>query len=79
MLLDIRQRPEYGLVLAISLLVRVTPLKMATAFSASAWRFIAPKTRRHRRALKNLQQAMPEKSSAEHEAIALGMWINSGA
>jgi len=78
MLLDIRQRLEYGLVLAISLLIRAMPLKMATAFSASAWRYIAPKTRRHRRALKNLQKAMPEKSSAEREAIALGMWDNLG-
>ena len=78
MLLDIRQRLEYGLVLAINLLIRAMPLKMATAFSARAWRFIAPKTRRHRRALKNLQKAMPEKSSEEREAIALGMWDNLG-
>ncbi|MGB7914117.1 MAG: lipid A biosynthesis acyltransferase, partial [Rhodomicrobium sp.] len=78
MLLDIRQRLEYGLVLAISLLVRAMPLKMATAFSARAWRFIAPKTRRHRRALKNLEKAMPEKTQAEREAIALGMWDNLG-
>ncbi len=78
MLLDIRQRLEYGLVLAISLLIRAMPLKMATALSASTWRFIAPKTRRHRRALKNLQKAMPEKTQAEREAIALGMWDNLG-
>ncbi len=78
MLLDIRQRLEYGLVLAISLIIRALPLKMATGFSASAWRFIAPKTRRHRRALKNLQKAMPEKSQSEREAIALGMWDNLG-
>jgi Kdo2-lipid IVA lauroyltransferase/acyltransferase len=78
MLLDIRQRLEYGLVLAISLLVRAMPLKMATSFSAGAWRFFAPKTRRHRRALKNLEKAMPEKTQAEREAIALGMWDNLG-
>jgi KDO2-lipid IV(A) lauroyltransferase len=78
MLLDIRQRLEHGLVLAISLLIRAMPLTMATALSASAWRLIAPKTRRHRRALKNLQKAMPEKTPAEREAIALGMWGNLG-
>ncbi len=78
MLLDIRQRLEYGLVLAISLIIRAMPLKMATGFSASIWRFIAPKTRRHRRAIKNLTKAMPEITSAEREAIALAMWDNLG-
>jgi Kdo2-lipid IVA lauroyltransferase/acyltransferase len=78
MLLDIRQRLEYGLLLAIASFVRAMPLDMATAFSARAWRFIAPKTRRHRRALKNLQKAMPEKTPAEREAIALAMWENLG-
>ncbi len=78
MLLDLRQRLEYVLLRAIILLVRAMPLDMATAFSASAWRFIAPKTRRHRRALRNLAKAMPEKSLAEREAIALAMWDNLG-
>ncbi len=78
MLLDLRQRLEYGLLLAIVLFVRAMPLGMATAVSARAWRFIAPKTRRHRRALKNLEKAMPEKTPAEREAIALAMWDNLG-
>jgi KDO2-lipid IV(A) lauroyltransferase len=78
MLLDLRQRLEYGLLLAVVLLVRAMPLDMATAVSARAWRFIAPKTRRHRRALKNLEKAMPEKTPAEREAIALSMWDNLG-
>ena len=78
MLLDLRQRLEHGLILAISLIIRAMPLQMATGFSAAAWRFIAPKTRRHRRALKNLEKAMPEKTPAEREAIALAMWDNLG-
>ncbi len=78
MLLDLRQRLEYGVVLAIAFLIRAMPLDVATAVSARAWRFIAPKTRRHRRALKNLAKAMPEKSVAEREAIALAMWENLG-
>jgi Kdo2-lipid IVA lauroyltransferase/acyltransferase len=78
MLLDLRQRLEYGLLLAIALLVRTMPLDVATAVSARAWRFIAPRTRRHRRALKNLAKAMPEKSEAEREAIAIAMWENLG-
>jgi KDO2-lipid IV(A) lauroyltransferase len=78
MLLDIRQRLEYALLRAIILLVRAMPLDMATAVSARGWRFIAPRTRRHRRALRNLAKAMPETSPAEREAIALGMWDNLG-
>jgi KDO2-lipid IV(A) lauroyltransferase len=78
MLLDLRQRLEYAVLMAAVLLLRAMPLDMATAVSARAWRFIAPKTRRHRRALKNLEKAMPEKSPAEREAIALGMWDNLG-
>ena len=78
MLLDLRQRLEYGLLLAIVLFVRAMPLGAATAVSARAWRFIAPKTRRHRRALKNLEKAMPEKTPAERQAIALAMWDNLG-
>ena len=54
------------------------PLDVATAMSARVWRFVAPKTRRHRRALKNLEKMMPEKTPEEREAIALGMWDNLG-
>ncbi len=78
MLIDIRQRLEYGLLLVLAALIRAMPLSMATAVSAAAWRFIAPKTRRHRRAMKNLEKAMPEKTHAEREAIALAMWDNLG-
>jgi Kdo2-lipid IVA lauroyltransferase/acyltransferase len=78
MLLDLRYRLEYGLFLAIVLLLQSMPLKMAAGLSARIWCFIAPKTRRHRRALKNLEKAMPEKTPAEREAIALAMWDNLG-
>ncbi len=78
MLLDLRQRLEYGLLLVLVLFLRAMPLDTATAFSARVWRFVAPKTRRHRRALKNLEKAMPEKTPEEREAIALGMWDNLG-
>jgi KDO2-lipid IV(A) lauroyltransferase len=62
MLLDLRHRLEYALLLAIVYLVRVLPLAVATAPTARICRFIAPKTRRHRRALKNLEKAMPGNS-----------------
>jgi Kdo2-lipid IVA lauroyltransferase/acyltransferase len=65
-------------VLALAFFMRAMPLDMATAFSGRVWRYLAPKTRRHRRALKNLQKAMPEKTPQEREAIALAMWENLG-
>ncbi len=78
MLLDLRHRLEYGALLAIALFLRAMPLDMATAVSARAWRLAAPTFRRHRRALKNLEKAMPEKTSAEREAIVMAMWDNLG-
>ncbi len=78
MILDLRQRIEYCFLLAVIVFVRALPLDTATAFSARAWRLIARGTRRHRRALKNLAKAMPEKTEAEREAIALAMWENLG-
>ena len=78
MLLDLRHRLEFVALLAIVSFIRAMPLDVATAVSARAWRLIAPKTRRHRRALKNLEKAMPEKTPAERESIALGMWENLG-
>jgi KDO2-lipid IV(A) lauroyltransferase len=78
MLLDLRHRLEYLVLLTLTLLIRAMPLDVATAVSARAWRFIAPKTRRHRRALRNLAKAMPEKTPSEREAIALAMWENLG-
>jgi len=78
MLLDLRQRLELGVFLAIDLLLHAMPLDVGVALSARVWRFIAPKTRRHTRALRNLAKAMPEKSESEREAIARGMWDNLG-
>jgi KDO2-lipid IV(A) lauroyltransferase len=78
MLLDLRQRLEYGVLLALVLFLRAMSLERAAAFSARVWCLIAPWTRRHRRALKNLEKAMPEKTPAEREAIALAMWDNLG-
>jgi lauroyl/myristoyl acyltransferase len=42
--------------------MRALPLDRATALAARVCRFIAQKTRRHRRALKNLEKPMPVNS-----------------
>ena len=77
-LLKVRQFTEYLLLRAVIAIVRALPLDTATAWSAKVWAFIAPKTRRHRRALANLEKAFPEKSNAERERIAREMWANLG-
>jgi Kdo2-lipid IVA lauroyltransferase/acyltransferase len=77
-LLDLRYRLEYGVLRLIAGLVRAVPLDVAVDVSAKAWRKLAPYDRRHKRALANLAIAFPEKTEAEREAIALGMWENLG-
>ncbi len=40
--------------------------------------FVAPRNRRHQRALANLAIAFPEKTEAERDRIARAMWGNLG-
>ncbi len=42
------------------------------------WRNLAPLNKRHKRALRHLEQAMPGTTPAEREAIVRGMWDNLG-
>ncbi len=76
--LKIRYLAEYVLLRGVIALVRAIPLDTATRWSAKSWAFIAPKTRRHKRALANLAMAFPEKTDDEREAIARAMWANLG-
>jgi Kdo2-lipid IVA lauroyltransferase/acyltransferase len=77
-LLDARYRLEYLALRLIVGLIRLLPLDQAVRVSAFFWRLIAPRLRRHRRALQNLAIAFPEKPLAEREAIANAMWANLG-
>lgn len=77
-LLDLRYRLEYALLRLIIGLVRLLPLDAAVKSSAFMWRLIAPRLRRHKRALENLAIAYPEKTPEEREAIAYAMWANLG-
>ena len=78
MLRDIRYRLEYVALRLLVALVRLMPLDTAGNISAWAWQKIAPRNRRHKRALANLAIAFPQKTPAEREAIALAMWGNLG-
>ena len=77
-LLLLRYRLEYFVLRVIIEFVRLFPLDMAVAISARTWRVLAPRGRRHRRALDNLARAYPEKTPEEREQIALDMWANLG-
>ncbi len=77
-LIDIRFRLEYGLLLLLVGLVRLMPIDTAANISAAVWGTIAPRLRRHKRALANLAIAFPEKTEAQRQAIACAMWRNLG-
>jgi KDO2-lipid IV(A) lauroyltransferase len=62
-------------VAAMRLVGRTGPDRWA---DAAAWvmRHVGPRLRGHKRALEQLALAFPEKSAAERERIAVGMWDN---
>ncbi|WP_158815074.1 lysophospholipid acyltransferase family protein [Methylocapsa sp. S129] len=74
----LRHRVEYIALLALAAVIRALPLERASQWSGAGWRLVAPRLRRHQRALNNLALAFPEKSPAEIRQIALGMWENLG-
>jgi Kdo2-lipid IVA lauroyltransferase/acyltransferase len=75
---DVRYRLEYAGLRLIAAGIRALPLESATRVSAFFWQLIAPRLRRHQRALDNLAIAYPDKSLAERERIARAMWGNLG-
>ena len=74
----LQYRLEYAAFRALAALCRALPLETASRLSGGGWRLVAPRLRRHARALGNLRLAFPEKSEAEREAIAHAMWDNLG-
>ena len=53
-------------------------LERASAFMGWCWQVIAPRTKRHPRALSQLEAAMPELNSEQRQTIARAMWNNLG-
>jgi KDO2-lipid IV(A) lauroyltransferase len=74
----LRHLLEYIAFLIVAKAARALPLEIASRWSGASWRLVAPRLRRHRRAVRNLTLAYPDKSPAEIRAIALGMWENLG-
>jgi len=59
-------------------LISAMPVETASNLMAALWRGVAPRLKRHRRALSHLALAFPEKSEAEREALAREMWGHLG-
>ncbi len=75
---DVKHRVQYGLFRGALALFRLLPLDWAVRLCARVWLVIGPRSRRHARALSNLEKAFPEMCRAEHETIARAMWENMG-
>ena len=69
-----RHSLEYAGFRSAEALFATLPVERASALSGAAWRLAAPRLSRHKRALAHLRQALPERTEAEREAIALDMW-----
>ena len=74
----LRIRLEYAIFRLLAAIGGALPLDFASAVSGWLWRAIAPRLKRHRRALEGLARAFPDMSLAERERIALAMWDNLG-
>jgi KDO2-lipid IV(A) lauroyltransferase len=77
-LVDHPYRIQYAWLLTLVGIGRLMPVDTASSISSRLWGLIAPRLRRHKRALDNLAIAFPEKTPAERESIARAMWENLG-
>ena len=73
-----RQYSEYLVFRFVAALITALPLELASRWSGAGWRLVAPRLRRHQRALDNLARAFPETTPDERQQIALAMWDNLG-
>ena len=69
---------EYAAYRTVAFLISALPVETASNLMAALWRAVAPRLKRHKRALANLALAFPEKSPQELERIAREMWGHLG-
>ncbi len=75
---SLKYRLEYAGFTLAAFILRSMSVETASNLSGWLWRHLAPRFRRHERALLHLERAFPEKTHAEREAIARAMWENMG-
>ncbi|WP_413987908.1 lysophospholipid acyltransferase family protein [Labrys okinawensis] len=69
---------EYMALRGLVGVLHLLPLDFASWLMGIAWRVVAPRLKRHERALRHLAAAYPEKSGAEIGRIARQMWMQLG-
>jgi KDO2-lipid IV(A) lauroyltransferase len=69
---------EYAGFYAAERSLNALPLPIAASVSAFFWRLIAPKLKRHQRALQNLRVALPALDPVEQDRLLNAMWDNLG-
>lgn len=74
----LRHRLEFVLLKSAVAIAAGLPISWVTGIAATIVGLVGPRLRQNRRALQNLAVAFPEKSAAEHQAIARAMWANMG-
>jgi KDO2-lipid IV(A) lauroyltransferase len=77
-LTDLQFRIEWLVLRLVFGLMRLLPVDTAIHLSGTVWHFIAPRTRRHERALRHIEMAMPELPEAKRERIITEMWRHLG-
>ncbi len=73
-----RYRLEYELYRLFAVVMRALPLETASQLSGMIWRWGAPFTRRHRRALEQISIAYPNLTNEERVLLASQMWETMG-
>ncbi|CAM5766413.1 lauroyl acyltransferase [Labrys miyagiensis] len=74
----VRYAAEYFLLRSLIGVLHVLPLDFGSWLMGTLWRLIAPRLRRHERAIRHLGAAYPAKTAAEIEAMARAMWMQLG-
>lgn len=75
---SLQHRLEFAAARLVTALFRAMPPAAASTVMGKAWRFLAPWSHRHRRALEHLALALPELPERERRRIAVDMWENLG-
>ncbi|MGE3644200.1 MAG: lysophospholipid acyltransferase family protein [Beijerinckiaceae bacterium] len=74
----LRYRLDYAGFRVLAGLVRALPLETASRLSGKGWRAFAPFLSRHKRAVRAIAAAFPDKDQAWCDATARAMWDNLG-
>ncbi len=75
---SLAHRLQAALAGAVFAVVRLLPVRMASALGGFIGRTIGPISGKNRIARRNIERAMPELSPAEVDAVLRGMWVNLG-